>query len=231
MVRSSPGTRLGECKITIDFGNSSDGVPPLHIERGFPLSAFGCARPQEWTTLNSAMVDKHIKTSATGLLGFLPICCPCGGCLDERDHSDGTVDGSLVCESCGASHPVSGGVPDFIHPKMLLDMPVDLFGAWHVTQINGEERYKVNDPASLSLETREDVIQVKQLLGMQGLDVLDVGSGSNAVPGYIEEDRVRSFVAVDPLSPSGRPPMNLVRAMAEYLPFEDESFDLVQQFC
>jgi glycosyltransferase involved in cell wall biosynthesis/SAM-dependent methyltransferase len=173
------------------------------------------------------MLDKHIKTSATGLLEFLPICCPCGGCLDERDHSDGTVDGSLICESCGASHPVSGGVPDFIHPKMLLDMPVDLFGAWHVTQINGEERYEVNDPASLSLETRDDVIQVKQLLGMQGLDVLDVGSGSNAVPGYIEEDRVRSFVALDPLSPSGRPPMNLVRAMAEYLPFEDESFDLV----
>lgn len=57
--------------------------------------------------------------------------------------------------------------------------------------------------------------------------VLDIGCGPQAVPAYLEGHPFESLAGIDPLPPSEPHPFLFVRTVAEYLPWADDSFDVV----
>ena len=71
-------------------------------------------------------------------------------------------------------------------------------------------------------------------MALRGKDVLDVGSGSFLLPGYVDDEvapeeistSVR-YVGVDPIPPFETPRFPLVVATGEQLPFRNDSFDAV----
>ena len=57
--------------------------------------------------------------------------------------------------------------------------------------------------------------------------VLDVGCGPYAIPNYLENYPVDLISGLDPLEPFEPHPFEFVRGFAEFLPWEDNAFDVV----
>lgn len=153
------------------------------------------------------------------------VCATCRSSgLSRLDTTDGT---KLACEECGALFAINHGCPHMVDVRMLLAADAKIIGGWHVSQLNADGEYESLDKASLALGDRADVRQVMAALEVTGKDVLDVGSGSYIEPEYFSGLGVRSLTGLDPLPPKGEPPFRLVGGLSEYLPFADNSFDVV----
>ena len=136
--------------------------------------------------------------------------------------------GSLVgvtCGGCGRTYLIHDGVLD-LTPVPPPDAEVrDRWGLWEALQANGEHAYTADPLANLSVGEREDVRAFARFAQLQGA-VLDIGCGPQALPSY-GAGIAGELVGIDPLlgvQPRG---FTFVKAIAEYLPFRDASFDRV----
>ncbi len=134
---------------------------------------------------------------------------------------------ALNCAQCGGQFPCDGTVVDLIDPRTLLRVPEADLAAWHITQDRAAPLYEVNDIASCSDPDRSIVIAFKAFVESEGLAVLDIGSGVQTLPGYVEGRAMRSFVGLDPLRPKSPPPFRVIRALGERVPFRSATFDAV----
>jgi len=57
--------------------------------------------------------------------------------------------------------------------------------------------------------------------------VLDVGCGPYAVPNYLDEYPTELISGIDPLEPFTKHPFEFIRGFAEFLPWNENSFDVV----
>ncbi len=57
--------------------------------------------------------------------------------------------------------------------------------------------------------------------------VLDIGCGPQPIPNYLKDVPVETLYGVDPLSCSQDHPFSFYRGLAEYLPWQDNQFDVV----
>lgn len=135
--------------------------------------------------------------------------------------------GSLAgpsCTGCGRTFP-AGPVVD-LTPDPPPDADVlERWSLWETLQANGEQAYEIDPPSSLSVGDREDVRAFARFADLRGR-VLDIGCGPQEHPAYAEAV-AGDFVGIDPLSGTQPRAFAFVKAIAEYLPFPDASFDRV----
>ena len=152
----------------------------------------------------------------------------CAGCLGElAGQSDERIGAHYHCDQCGAIYPLRNGVIDFCDVRAFDGLPEDLLAAWHITQLHSLPLYEDNRRDSCSHAGRADVQAFRDFMDLDGKDVLDIGSGSFTLPGYVEGENYRRFVGLDPIPAKAAPAFEFYCGMAELLPFEDESFDVV----
>ena len=156
---------------------------------------------------------------------FGAVCAACLGTLEGQ--SDDSLGALYHCASCGAVYPVRNGVIDFCDVRAFDGLPEDLLAVWHITQLHSLPLYEDNSLDSCSHAGRDDVQTFRSFMDLAGKDVLDIGSGSFTLPGYVEGEKLRRFVGLDPIPAKAAPDFELYCGMAELLPFEDESFDVV----
>lgn len=106
----------------------------------------------------------------------------------------------------------------------------NLIESWKKLQSNGETLYHKFPELNCAYGTRHDVEIFKKFCSLRG-KVLDVGCGPRA-PSYFEENEsIQLGIGIDPLVSSSNEQLNenihLMRAVGEYLPFQDEYFDSV----
>lgn len=107
---------------------------------------------------------------------------------------------------------------------------LNLINAWQRLQYNGSIVYDKFPHLNCSVKTREDVTAFKEFCSLYGI-VLDVGCGPN-VPSYLQDNnRIDVAIGIDPLisfdkcESGGK--IILIRAIGEFLPFQQNSFDFV----
>ena len=159
---------------------------------------------------------------------FVQQILACPTCLSSLQASgDERVGECLFCANCGAIYPVRSGVPQLIDLRVLLRLPQELLAAWHITQQRAAALYQELDPGSCSLSTREDVQIFRQFMHLRDKAVLDIGSGSVLLPGYVEATNFRHYVGIDPLPALSPPDFPFLVSLGEMLAFRDNSFDVV----
>jgi glycosyltransferase involved in cell wall biosynthesis/SAM-dependent methyltransferase/uncharacterized protein YbaR (Trm112 family) len=162
------------------------------------------------------------------------LACPaCLGAL-AAGPADDRVGPYLLCGRCGGVYPIEHETPHLLDLPTLVRLPLEVLAVWHITQQRAVALYEANDPGSCSLRERDDVGAFRRFMGLAGKDVLDVGSGSFALPGYADGEGHYAdgrgyalYVGVDAVPPTSAPPFPLVVALGERLPFRDASFDAV----
>jgi SAM-dependent methyltransferase len=131
----------------------------------------------------------------------------------------------LTCTGCGREFALERGVPD-LTPVPPPDAEVQArWSLWEALQANGERAYELDPPSSLSVGEREDASAFAAFARLEGI-VLDVGCGPQALPSYaLGMDG--ELVGIDPLVGQQPREFAFVKAIAEYLPFADGTFDRV----
>ncbi len=101
---------------------------------------------------------------------------------------------------------------------------------WEKLQVNGNNLYSKFSQFNLSTENRKDVIEFKKFSKFSG-NVLDIGCGP-VTPSYLRNNTdVELIVGIDPLlsfnNNFSEENIDLMKAIGEFLPFDDDSFDFV----
>ena len=101
---------------------------------------------------------------------------------------------------------------------------------WSKLQVNGNDLYSKFSQLNLSTENRKDVVEFKKFSKFSG-NILDIGCGP-IIPDYLRNNTdVELTVGIDPLlsfdKNSSEKKIDLMRAIGEFLPFNDDSFDFV----
>ena len=136
------------------------------------------------------------------------LACPdcCGGLLSDESAV-------LACTRCGRRFEVDRGVPRLL-PSM------GLGADWDAKQQLGEEEYQEAPDAAATAVAR----RFAEFAVVDGL-VLDVGSGVEPLPSYMEPGGRRMYVGLDPLVGTAPREFDFVQGLAEHLPFRDATFD------
>lgn len=154
----------------------------------------------------------------------------CPGCLRgglAQQPSDENGESRYACGECHRVYPVDPlGVIDFRVIDRLLALPEPFLGVWTLAQLNALSEYLNRSPNSIAALERPGVREFAAFMDLDGLDVLDVGSGTDYVPGYLQDQKPRHYVALDPLPVGQSVPFDRVRALGEMMPFADDSFDV-----
>ncbi|MBI9034841.1 MAG: methyltransferase domain-containing protein [Bacteroidales bacterium] len=104
-----------------------------------------------------------------------------------------------------------------------------LFEVWEKINFGiNIENYKNNQIASCAVSNRLDARFFAGFIApyLNGR-VLDIGCGPNPLPYYLEQYPLNLISGIDPLEPFSPHPFEFVRGFAEFLPWSDESFDIV----
>ena len=90
------------------------------------------------------------------------------------------------------------------------------------------EEYKYRPQFSCAIHSRPDARTFSGFIApyLSGR-ILDVGCGPYAMPNYLENYPVNLISGLDPLEPFETHPFEFVRGFAEFLPWEDNMFDVV----
>lgn len=105
---------------------------------------------------------------------------------------------------------------------------MDIISTWQKTQNNGSVMYEKFPAFNLSTDGRKISNKFKKFCKYNGV-ILDVGSGP-VVPSYLKDnDKAVLSIGIDPLikTKSIEKNVSLMRSVGEYLPFKDDSFDVV----
>jgi ubiquinone/menaquinone biosynthesis C-methylase UbiE/uncharacterized protein YbaR (Trm112 family) len=130
-------------------------------------------------------------------------------CPDCRGRLLGDESG-LACTRCGRRFEVERDVPRLL-PSAGLD------AEWEAKQELGQGEY--NEAPATAVARR-----FGRFVDVNGI-VLDVGSGVEPRPAYLEPVEGRTYVGLDPLVGTARRDFDSVQGVAERLPFGDETVD------
>ena len=151
----------------------------------------------------------------------------CPVCHGELPLEEIRKQGEGSCSSCGHTYTYRDGIYDLTPVPPPDDDVLEKWTLWEKLQENGLISYQMAPEASCSIAGREDVIAWKQFLNLRPEScVLDIGCGPLGAPEYLKG--AVDPIGIDPLQPviplSG---MAFVKAIGEYLPFKDSSFDSI----
>jgi len=132
------------------------------------------------------------------------------------------------CDHCNRIYPVDKfGIIDFQVVDKLVSLPEPYWGMWALAQHGSLEDYSERNPGSVATPERDVVKTFSNFMDLEDKTVLDVGSGTDYVPGYIQNHSLKHYIALDPLPVEQDIPYSKIQAWAELLPFNNDSFDVV----
>ena len=102
------------------------------------------------------------------------------------------------------------------------------FKTWMKAFQAGADEYAANEADSLSVGAHPAATAFRMFLNFHARGrLLDVGCGPQPVPSYLENYPLDQIAGIDPLAPTGVHPFAFARSHAEFLPWDDGSFDTV----
>ena len=149
--------------------------------------------------------------------------------IEVRQQNDQAItEGELACEKCSARYPVHLGVPDLI-PHSLLT--TEQWKLWRDHLQRFEERRNIRrgkSPEQVKASVKRTGIMAAfaRFTGIDQGAVLDVGCGPGKFRHHLDENRVR-YIGLDPVTLPHVEAFPYVRALAEYIPFQDGTFSHV----
>jgi SAM-dependent methyltransferase len=148
------------------------------------------------------------------VLAELIVCPVCHASLD-----------GVTCAGCSNVYAIDDGVPNLTPIPPPEERVRARWALWEELQANGTEAYEIDPPSSLSVGRRPDAEAFATFCDLRGL-VLDIGCGVQGLPTY-GSGLGAAFVGIDPLRGEPNREFAFVQAIAEFLPFRDETFDRV----
>lgn len=99
---------------------------------------------------------------------------------------------------------------------------------WRECQAEGHKTYLADPMHNLSVAGHPLAEMFKNFVKpyLYG-HVLDIGCGTQDVPYYLSEHPLQYLAGIDPLAPTGKHPFAFSQALAEDIPWADDSFDRV----
>jgi SAM-dependent methyltransferase len=149
------------------------------------------------------------------------LACPAPDCRTPLAPTDGPA---ARCPGCGETYAGDGQVLELIPAawRTMRRAP-----AWQQLQANGMVSYTHAPDRNLGVGPRPDCVAFGRFCDLRGW-VLDVGCGPQPWPAYFADYAPDTqFVGVDPLATDGGGRYPRLRALGEYLPFQDGVFDRV----
>jgi SAM-dependent methyltransferase len=132
------------------------------------------------------------------------------------------------CSKCNRIYPRDEfNVIDFQVVDRILSLPEPYLGIWALAQQASLEEYQNLSPASISTPEREVVQAFAAFVDISEGKILDVGSGTDYIPGYLQGHDIKNYVAIDPLPVEKEVPYKRAMALGELMPFADSTFDTV----
>jgi SAM-dependent methyltransferase len=112
--------------------------------------------------------------------------------------------------------------------RRLESMFPDIFKIWHGLLETNCDAYHEAPDYHCSTEGH-DVAQYFGFFIAPHLSgkVLDIGCGPQAIPSYLKDYPTELISAIDPIPPSDPHPFEFVRGLVEFLPWSDDTFDVV----
>jgi SAM-dependent methyltransferase len=101
-----------------------------------------------------------------------------------------------------------------------------LFPVWRTLLVTGEEAYRLNPAASVSVYDNPGSVKFRAfcLPSLKGT-VLDIGCGPVPVPIYLDGYDLSAVAGIDPFGSADGHPFAFARAIAEDIPWQDAVFD------
>ncbi len=148
--------------------------------------------------------------------------------IQEKFVGNHVTEGKLI--SSANEYEIKEGIADLIPKKEDLKINSNVLITWEDLQKNGKEVYEKFPKFNCSVASRTETQLYKKFCSFHG-KVLDVGCGPS-VPGYLQNNENIDFaIGIDPLIPNRVEKLyeniDLMRALAEFLPFKDKTFDIV----
>jgi ubiquinone/menaquinone biosynthesis C-methylase UbiE len=157
------------------------------------------------------------------------LSCPCCLSKDLQILSEASIElRYFQCSRCNRVYPIDNfDIVDFQPLDVLLKLPEPYLGMWALAQHGSLEQYNQRNPASISTPERKVVQAFSNFMDLNGKCVLDLGSGTDYLPGYLMNHQIRNYVGIDPLSVSRKTEFCKVQAWSEMMPFSDEVIDAI----
>ncbi len=167
------------------------------------------------------MIDSFLKKVA--------VCPACLAKINLDIQKNRNTVKYYECLKCSRVYLVDKcGLIDFSVLDKIISLPEPYFGLWALAQNASLKEYKELSPASVSLKDREVVQAFKHFINLnKNSQILDVGSGTDYLPGYIDEKHIENYTALDPLPAYKNVDFRKVMAWGELMPFAESTFDCV----
>lgn len=137
------------------------------------------------------------------------------------------IEDIAYCKSGKYNKNICGNYWCFI-PEALKELNSPLWKIWKTLQSNGEMSY-LNDPENnLGVGPRQDFIDFADFCNFNGT-VLDIGCGPQKIPTHMDYCKNENvfFVGLDPLTGEQPRDFAFIQGLAEYLPFQKNTFDQI----
>lgn len=145
--------------------------------------------------------------------------------VDDCDDKK-MINGTLTCGSCNAGYELRGGVPDLVPQEVALS---DEWQLWndHLAGFDARRKQRNEKPDSFATRITHESSKLQQAFAefteIQQGRILDVGCGPGNFRKCFDENEVE-YWGMDPLPLPETEDFPFVRAVAEFLPFADDTF-------
>ncbi len=143
----------------------------------------------------------------------------------DKQEGDKIIEGKLIAESTATSYPIVGGVPDLIPYEILNDADWKMWKD-HLDGFQERREQRIKNPDSaivkLSKPARPNHFFAK-FTGIAEGAILDIGCGPGKFRHNFNSEKVQ-YIGLDPIVLPDVEDFPFVRGLAEYIPFDNDTF-------
>jgi SAM-dependent methyltransferase len=124
-------------------------------------------------------------------------------------------------------YPISNGYLDLTVEPAEIEIHFGRrnYRSWRELQDNAEKSYAERTEGHFSVDSLESSVSYGEVVGKFKGEWLDVGCGKLAKPSYMKKASNIAFYGIDPIDMPVERDFPFVRAIGDFLPFKNESFD------